>query len=244
VKAVVLLSVATTAVWSLVLGLGLAEVPGCGACWAIERGIGVLVASCPCALGLAVPSVVAIVLKLAARSGILIKKTRVFEQLKGSRVVAFDKTGTLFTRIRRIEGCRVLTKAYSEERLWEMLALLERDFRHPLAEVLYKEALTRSRLHGADFSLLLLEKRFVAAQGLVARLLDKTQKKELAVEVGNKHLLGAPQRSQVLQEVESCTQIYLCVDGEVAMVLSLRTRSSVSTLTPTCVPRPWRSSAN
>jgi len=65
----------------------------------IERGIGVLVASCPCALGLAVPSVIAIILKLATKSGILIKKTKVFEKIKTARIVAFDKTGTLFNKI-------------------------------------------------------------------------------------------------------------------------------------------------
>ena len=60
-------------------------------------------ASCPCALGLAVPSVVAIVLNLATKSGILIKNNRVFEKMKLSTKIAFDKTGTLFTRIGQIE---------------------------------------------------------------------------------------------------------------------------------------------
>jgi Cu+-exporting ATPase len=50
-------------------------------------------------LGLAVPSVIAIILKLATKSGILIKKTKVFEKIKTAKIVAFDKTGTLFTKI-------------------------------------------------------------------------------------------------------------------------------------------------
>ena len=37
-----------------------------------------LVASCPCALGLAVPSVMAIILNLATKSGILIKNNSIF----------------------------------------------------------------------------------------------------------------------------------------------------------------------
>ena len=76
--------------------------PVCDVCWVIERGIGVLVASCPCALGLAIPSVIANILNLAIKSGILIKKTTAFESIKGAKVVAFDKTGTLFTRINRV----------------------------------------------------------------------------------------------------------------------------------------------
>ena len=62
-----------------------------------------LVASCPCALGLAVPSVVAIVLNIAIKNGILIRNSGVLEKMKKSRIIAFDKTGTLFTRINKIE---------------------------------------------------------------------------------------------------------------------------------------------
>lgn len=75
----------------------------CAICWIVERGIGVLVASCPCALGLAVPSVIAIILNLATKSGILIKNNGVFEKMKITKKISFDKTGTLFTRINQIE---------------------------------------------------------------------------------------------------------------------------------------------
>ena len=62
-----------------------------------------MVASCPCALGLAVPSVIAIVLNLATKSGILIRNNNVFEKMKKNKIISFDKTGTLFTRIEKIE---------------------------------------------------------------------------------------------------------------------------------------------
>ena len=62
-----------------------------------------LVASCPCAIGLAVPSVIAIVLNMATKSGILIKNNSVFEKIKKAKVIAFDKTGTLFTKIDHID---------------------------------------------------------------------------------------------------------------------------------------------
>jgi len=71
----------------------------CNICWIFERGIGVLVASCPCALGLAVPTVIAIILNLAINSGILIKNNKTFEKMKTVKKIAFDKTGTLFNKI-------------------------------------------------------------------------------------------------------------------------------------------------
>lgn len=103
VKAVIILSMVTLITWTLILSLDLTEVPVNGFSWTIERGIGVLVASCPCAVGLAIPSVIANILNLAIKSGILIKKTSIFEKIKQSQIVAFDKTGTLFTKLNRIE---------------------------------------------------------------------------------------------------------------------------------------------
>ena len=69
-----------------------------------------MVASCPCALGLAIPSVIANILNLAIKSGILIKKTSVFEKVKNTKIVTFDKTGTLFTKINQIESFKLLNK--------------------------------------------------------------------------------------------------------------------------------------
>ena len=78
VRGVIILSLGTMLVWSLILVMGWVKLEECLVCWVVERGIGVLVVSCPCALGLAIPSVVANVLNLAIRSGILIKKTSIF----------------------------------------------------------------------------------------------------------------------------------------------------------------------
>lgn len=66
------------AAWTVILSFGLTQVPVSSFSWVIERGIGVLVASCPCAVGLAIPSVIANILNLAIKSGILIKKTNIF----------------------------------------------------------------------------------------------------------------------------------------------------------------------
>ena len=86
--------------WFLLLSFEFVKIPSaCNVCWIVERGIGVLVASCPCALGLAVPSVISIVLNIAIKNGILIRNNGVFEKIKTAKIIAFDKTGTLFTRI-------------------------------------------------------------------------------------------------------------------------------------------------
>lgn len=73
-----MLSLLVMITWCFLLNFDFVSVPGCHFCWVVERGIGILVASCPCALGLAVPSVVAIVLNIAIKNGILIRNTGVF----------------------------------------------------------------------------------------------------------------------------------------------------------------------
>ncbi len=59
------------------------------------RSIAVLVISCPCAMGLATPSAIAVGLGRAARSGILFRNARSLEVFKNIKQVVFDKTGTL-----------------------------------------------------------------------------------------------------------------------------------------------------
>lgn len=63
--------------------------------FAMERAVTVMVISCPHALGLAVPLVVAVSTSLAAKSGLLIRDRQAFERAKDLQAVVFDKTGTL-----------------------------------------------------------------------------------------------------------------------------------------------------
>ena len=57
--------------------------------------IAVLVATCPCALGLATPTALTSAVAWLNRQGVLIKRTDVLETIEKVTTVAFDKTGTL-----------------------------------------------------------------------------------------------------------------------------------------------------
>jgi len=63
--------------------------------FAIERTVTVMVITCPHALGLAVPLVVAVSTALAAKNGLLIRNRAAFERARKLQAVIFDKTGTL-----------------------------------------------------------------------------------------------------------------------------------------------------
>jgi len=63
--------------------------------FALERAVTVMVISCPHALGLAIPLVVAVSTSIAAKSGLLIRDRQAFEKARSLEAVIFDKTGTL-----------------------------------------------------------------------------------------------------------------------------------------------------
>ncbi len=93
--------------------------------------ITVLVIACPCALGLATPTAIMVGVGKGAEAGILIKDAESLELAKKVNAVVLDKTGTV------TEGRPVVTDVEwvsSDVRVKEILASLEKQSEHPLAE--------------------------------------------------------------------------------------------------------------
>jgi P-type Cu2+ transporter len=63
--------------------------------FSLERMVTVMIVTCPHALGLAVPLVIAVISAISARNGLLIRNRTAFETAYRSGTVVFDKTGTL-----------------------------------------------------------------------------------------------------------------------------------------------------
>jgi len=66
-------------------------------------GLSVVLISCPCALGVAVPMAVWSALGVAARNGVVFRNGEAIERLAEIRAVRFDKTGTLTTGTPEVE---------------------------------------------------------------------------------------------------------------------------------------------
>lgn len=107
---------------------------------AFEYALAVLVVTCPCALALAAPMTLAATLNRALKAGLLIARPDDFLQLGKVKHIAFDKTGTLTCGQFEVVQLHLLesshSSGYSLDQLKEIVAALEQDNSHPLAQPL------------------------------------------------------------------------------------------------------------
>jgi P-type Cu2+ transporter len=107
--------------------------------FALERMVTVMVVSCPHALGLAVPLVVAISTSMAAKKGLLIRNRTAFENSRSITTILFDKTGTLTKGSHQLEEVKVLDQNYSEKEILRLASGLEQHSEHYIASGLIKK---------------------------------------------------------------------------------------------------------
>ena len=101
--------------------------------YALERMVTVMVISCPHALGLAIPLVVAISTTVSAKNGLLIRNRTAFENSRKISVLAFDKTGTLTKGNFGVTRYGSLSSEMDDKQVLRLAGALEAKSEHPLA---------------------------------------------------------------------------------------------------------------
>jgi Cu+-exporting ATPase len=105
----------------------------------LSTAVAVLLIACPCAMGLATPTSVRVVIGRGAELGVLVRAGDALQALRDVRVVAFDKTGTLsdgkpaLTRLTLRPG---MTRAH----VLQLAASVEAKSEHPLGLALVSAA--------------------------------------------------------------------------------------------------------
>ena len=110
--------------------------------FAIERVVTTLVISCPHALGLAIPLVIAISTTIGARNGLLVRNRRGLEQARQLNAVVFDKTGTLTLGEHRVVDMQTANGLDHDEAL-ALAAAVEQESEHPVAHAITLSAKER-----------------------------------------------------------------------------------------------------
>jgi len=124
-----------------VLGWALA-----GASWhdAVVTGIAVLIITCPCALGLAIPTVQTVASGAMFKSGVLLNAGDAIERLAEAEHVIFDKTGTL-----TLPELEVVNASAIPADIFALAGQLGLSSHHPVAAAVAQAAKARSPLMGA-----------------------------------------------------------------------------------------------
>ena len=107
--------------------------------FALERMVTVMVISCPHALGLAVPLVVAISTSISAQKGLLIRNRTAFENARLITTIIFDKTGTLTKGSHELQEVKVLDSNFDENELLRLASGIEQHSEHYIAAGLMRK---------------------------------------------------------------------------------------------------------
>ncbi len=122
----------TMIIWYLVIGQSFV--------FALERTVTVMVITCPHALGLAVPLVVAVSTAISAKNGLLIRNRAAFEKARNISAIIFDKTGTLTKGEFGVTDTIVFSSNLSETELLKLAASIETNSEHPIAKGIVKSS--------------------------------------------------------------------------------------------------------
>jgi Cu+-exporting ATPase len=123
VPSVILISIATFAVWLWLTGDQLR---------AFEAAVAVMVIACPCALGIAVPMSLVVATSVGAKKSVVIRNPDSLRKLAKIQQVVFDKTGTLTDGKLAVINVTSLAGASTKEIL-ELAAAVEKGSKHPIA---------------------------------------------------------------------------------------------------------------
>ncbi len=134
--------------------------------YALERSVTVMVITCPHALGLAVPLVIATITALGAREGLLIRNRTPFEKARELAAIVFDKTGTLTEGRFGVED--ILSWGREKSEIIQLAASVENLSEHPIAQGILNEAQRRELevLEANDF-------KAMKGKGVVASIKGK-----------------------------------------------------------------------
>ena len=179
--------------------------------FAIERSVTVMVITCPHALGLAVPLVVAVSTALAAKNGLLIRNRVAFEGARNLQAVIFDKTGTLTEGRFGVTDTLLLSQDIDEETLRMYAASVDANSEHPIAKAI--AAASEKKLAVENF-------RGIAGKGAQGKVDGKDVKVVSPGFLREQNIELTDKRIEPLQ-AQGKTVVFVLIDGKLKGAIAL-----------------------
>jgi Cu2+-exporting ATPase len=197
--------------------------------FSIERMATVMVITCPHALGLAIPLVVAVSTSKSAKHGLLIRNRTAFENARNITTLLFDKTGTLTEGSFSVQTVESFSDDYDEHKIIQTAASLEQHSEHPIAAGIVSKA--------AELDLKLLSiKDFQAIKGKgVSAEIDGTAVKLVSAGYLHEKNINIP-HSADKKEQKSVSTVFLVIEDRAVARIGLsdavrpESKDAVSTL--------------
>ena len=192
---------------------------------ALQNFIAVMIIACPCALGLATPTAIAVGTGRGAELGVLIKGGESLETVHRITTVAFDKTGTLTRGEPSVID--VLTfSGYQEEDVLSIAATVESRSEHPLAQAIlraYADRFPEAQLTDEGVTESLRDFETITGHGVRAVVDNRT------VHIGNRRLMegvgvesptdGIKAESKL--SIEGKTPVWIAIDKRIAGLIAI-----------------------
>ncbi len=177
----------------------------------IFRALTFLVISCPCALVISIPLSFFAGIGGASKAGVLVKGSNYLEALAGTKIVVFDKTGTMTQGVFEVSGIHHSTM--ENEKLLELAAHAESFSNHPISLSLqkaYGKPIDKNRVSDVQE---------ISGNGVIAKI------DGVSVAAGNGKLM----RSLGIEPMECHsvgTVVHMAIDGKYAghILISDRTK--------------------
>lgn len=214
VPVVVVLTTITFCVW-VAVGIAVQRRSGSEAIiQAITFAITVLIVSCPCAVGLAVPMVVVMASGVAAERGVIIKSASTIEIAHKTSHVVLDKTGTLTEGRLTVARQVFFEDAYDPVKSRSLLLALLANNKHPVSTALAAELRSNGVTPDQDVS----EPKVLTGKGVEARTSSGQ-----VLRAGNSRWLNLstdPQVQAIL--TDGYTTVCFTIDGSLAAAFGLQ----------------------
>ena len=179
--------------------------------FAIERAVTVMVITCPHALGLAVPLVVAVSTALAASNGLLIRNRVAFESARKLQAIIFDKTGTLTEGRFGVTDTLLLAQDIDEETLRRYAASVDANSEHPIAKAIVESSEKKSPVENF---------KGIAGKGAEGRVEGKEIKVVSPGFLREQNIAMSEKRVEELQG-QGKTVVFVLVDGALKGAIAL-----------------------